>query len=170
MRFWTGIFALALLAAPAHAQTLAETHHAWRVFTDGAGAARICYIVAEPQRKEPRNVRRGDVFMTITHRPAQGVHGEVSVSIGYPFSAKSNPFARVGGDSHQFFTGVQAASTADGWAWIKDTDASPRLIAAMKRGNQLVFKGTSARGTLTTDTYSLRGFTAAMRAMDGACS
>jgi hypothetical protein len=39
----------------------------------------------------------------------------------------------------------------------------------MKRGNELVFKGTSARGTLTTDSYSLRGVTAAMKALDAAC-
>ena len=44
------------------------------------------------------------------------------------------------------------------------------LVNAMKRGNELVFKGTSERGTLTTDSYSLKGVTAAMKAIDKACS
>jgi hypothetical protein len=39
----------------------------------------------------------------------------------------------------------------------------------MKRGNQLVFKGTSARGTLTTDTYSLLGFSKALARLNQAC-
>ena len=33
----------------------------------------------------------------------------------------------------------------------------------------MVVKGTSSRGTVTTDTYSLRGFTAAYDAISGAC-
>ena len=44
------------------------------------------------------------------------------------------------------------------------------MVQAMRRGNELVFKGTSERGTLTTDSYSLKGVTAAMKAIDRACS
>jgi hypothetical protein len=33
----------------------------------------------------------------------------------------------------------------------------------------MVIKGTSSRGTLTTDTYSLAGFTAAYNAIEQAC-
>jgi len=39
----------------------------------------------------------------------------------------------------------------------------------MRAGLTMVVKGTSSRGTLTTDTYSLRGFTAAYDAMQKAC-
>ena len=42
-------------------------------------------------------------------------------------------------------------------------------MAAMKGGKAMVVKGTSSRGTLTTDTYSLAGFTAAYAAIGKAC-
>ena len=39
----------------------------------------------------------------------------------------------------------------------------------MKKGNRMVVKGTSSRGTLTTDTFSLKGFTKAYGAIGKAC-
>jgi hypothetical protein len=42
-------------------------------------------------------------------------------------------------------------------------------VTALKGGSSLVVKGTSGRGTQTTDTYSLAGVTAAMAAIDTAC-
>ena len=39
----------------------------------------------------------------------------------------------------------------------------------MKSGNKLVVKGISSRGTKTEDTYSLFGFTAALKLIDRAC-
>ena len=118
----------------------------------------------------PRAARRGDVFGTVSPRPGAGVRNEVSVRIGYPFSAESNPFARIGSDSFAFFTGVRANTNAKEWAWVDNEARQGALVNAMKRGNELVFKGTSERGTLTTDSYSLKGVTAAMKAIDKACS
>ena len=112
---------------------------------------------------------RGDIFITLTHRPGQGVRNEVAVSVGYPFSAQSNPFAKIGNTEFNFFTGIQARNSADDWAWLRKLDQQERLVTAMKRGRTLVFKGTSARNTLTTDTYSLSGVTAATKALDAAC-
>ena len=43
-------------------------------------------------------------------------------------------------------------------------------MAALKAGTTLVVRGTSQRGTNTTDTYSLRGVTAAMTEIDKACA
>lgn len=39
----------------------------------------------------------------------------------------------------------------------------------MKAGRTMIVRGTSTRGTATTDTYSLTGFTAGMKAIDEAC-
>ena len=147
-----------------------QTFSDWRLFIQGQGAAKTCYLAAEPRTSAPANVKRGDTYLVVTHRPGQGVRGEISVRIGYPFSATSVPFAKVGADSFDFITGVKAQNGADEWTWIEDLKQQPRLLRAMKRGNELVFKGTSARGTLTTDSYSLRGVTAAMKALDAACS
>ena len=51
-----------------------------------------------------------------------------------------------------------------------DAAADKQLVQAMKAGSELIVKGTSGRGTATTDTYSLGGFTAAMAAIDKACA
>lgn len=162
-------FALFATCAAATANEARASFADWRLFVDGTAAAKSCYIVGEPRRSRPSNVTRGDIYLVIAHRPGQGVRNEVSVRIGYPYSASSNPFAQVGSDKFDFFTGVQAQNGADEWAWLVDLNSQGRLVTAMKLGNELIFKGTSARGTLTTDSYSLRGVTAAMKALDEAC-
>ncbi|MGZ8996253.1 MAG: invasion associated locus B family protein [Rhodospirillales bacterium] len=43
------------------------------------------------------------------------------------------------------------------------------MLDAMRAGRQMVVKGTSTRGTLTTDTYSLNGFSTALQSIDKAC-
>jgi hypothetical protein len=145
------------------------TFNQWRLFVEGSGLSKTCYILGEPQQTAPGNVTRGDIFITLTHRPGQGVRNEVAVSVGYPFSAQSNPFAKIGNTEFNFFTGIQARNSADDWAWLRKLDQQERLVTAMKRGRTLVFKCTSARNTLTTDTYSLSGVTAATKALDAAC-
>ncbi len=164
-----GLVPLGFIAAPASANEPQASFKDWRLFVDGSGAAKNCYIVGEPKRMAPANAKRGDTYLVVAHRPGQGIRNEVSLRIGYPFSATSNPFAEVGADKFDFFTGVQAQNGAEEWAWMVDLKAQPQLVTAMKRGNELVFKGTSARGTLTTDSYSLSGVTAAMKALDEAC-
>jgi hypothetical protein len=163
---------LALLSSPAVAAERTkpvQTFSDWRLFVESQGVGKTCYLASEPRSSAPANVKRGDTYLVVSHRPTQGVRGEISVRIGYPFSATSMPFANVGSDSFDFITGVKAQNGADEWSWIEDLKQQPRLLRAMKRGNELVFKGTSARGTLTTDSYSLRGVTAAMKALDAAC-
>ena len=167
------LMALTFMFPPAaqaqEADAPAATFNQWRLFVEGTGLSKTCYIIGEPQQTAPSNVKRGDIFITLTHRPGQGVRNEIAVSAGYPFSAQSNPFAKIGDTEFNFFTGVQARNSADDWAWIRKLDQQARLVGAMKRGRTLVFKGTSARGTLTTDTYSLSGVTAATKALDAAC-
>jgi hypothetical protein len=175
--FGLALAALWIIYAPnaASAQSGAQsnkpqaTFKNWRLYVETDGANKQCFIVGEPNSSRPSNVRRGNIFLTIAHRPGQGVRNEVSVRIGYPFSEDSNPFARIGSDTFRFFTGVTAKTGAAEWAWLESLTDQPRMVTAMKRGNELVFKGTSKRGTLTTDSYSLLGVTAAMRALDAAC-
>ena len=167
--FFAGILGLFAVSVGHANDRLVGEYGDWRLFISDSGQAKSCFIVGEPKRSTPQNARRGDIFLIVSHRPGQGVRNELSVRIGYPFSATSEPFARVGSDEYGFFTGVQVENGADEWAWLEKLDDQARLVTAMKRGNELVFKGTSARGTLTIDSYSLRGVTAAMKALDAAC-
>ena len=77
-------------------------------------------------------------------------------------------------------TNSNASATIDGktfpmvtdgeGAWLADTSGEAGFVEAMKAGSNLIVKGTSQRGTNTTDTYSLGGVTAAMQEIDKACA
>ena len=51
-------------------------------------------------------------------------------------------------------------------AWTND-DA--KVIFAMKKGLELVITGESSRGTITNDTYTLKGFTSAFNQLTKDC-
>lgn len=133
----------------------------WTAFSDGADK-RICYIGSLPQKAEGNYTRRGDTYVLATHRPAENVFGEISVEAGYTFKPGSEVEVNIDGQTFRLFT-------QGGNAWAYDEKADQELVAAMKAGSRMVVKGTSSRGTLTTDTYSLAGFTAAFEAIDQAC-
>ena len=54
-------------------------------------------------------------------------------------------------------------------AWSANPELDAKLVKAMKGGNRMVVYGISSRGTKTTDTYSLSGFTAMKKRIDKAC-
>ena len=148
---------------------LVESYKDWRVYHYGSGESEICYILSEPTSKRPRGVNRGPVFFTITHR-GDGTRNEVSMRAGYSFSSKSKPFARIGNTNFSFYTGVKEGDERAHWAWMRTTQEEDELIAAMKQGNEMVIKGTSSRGTITTDRYSLLGVSAALESIDKTCN
>jgi invasion protein IalB len=59
--------------------------------------------------------------------------------------------------------------THEDTAWAPDAGTDNDLVNAMKKGNGMVVKGRSSRGTPTTDTYSLTGFSRAYQAIAEAC-
>ena len=121
-----------------------------------------CYMISTPTRMAPKGANRGKVYTTITHRPKMKIKNEVNVIVGYPFLLNKSVTATVDNRSFSMFT------DGDG-AWLRTPKEDSAMVAAMKRGNALVFRGTSKRGTATRDTYSLSGFTAAYNAITKAC-
>ncbi|MCR9243196.1 MAG: hypothetical protein NXH87_17585 [Rhodobiaceae bacterium] len=161
---WFGIS-----AAAAEEPKLLGKYSDWAAYSYGSGSSRICYVMSEPKEMQPRGANRGDVFLMITHRPGQNVTNEVSMRAGYPFSDRSRPFAQIGSDKFQMFSGVSEGGENRYWAWLKDTSDEDRMATAMRRGSSMTVKGTSQRGTLTTDRYSLSGITAALNKIDDTC-
>lgn len=141
----------------------------WTAYASGNGSGKQCFITSKPQSLLPQGALRGAVFISVSHRPADGVRNEIGLRVGYPFSDKSRPYATIGERRFQFFSGASLQNGVKEWAWLQDLAQHEAMVKAMKRGARLSFRGTSQRGTLTTDTYSLLGFTAAMRAIDAAC-
>ena len=176
-RFASGLLVAALIAAapisPAVAQSTSGatnlgTFKDWTAWQGQDQTGMVCFIAADPQSSEPKDVggkpiNRDPAVFLIVHRKGLGIRNEAQTLIGYPFSKDQRPSASIDGRS---FTMLAENSSA----WLADAADEGTFLAAMKAGSLLVVKGTSARGTNTTDTYSLAGVTAAMDAIDKACS
>ncbi|MEQ8667469.1 MAG: invasion associated locus B family protein [Rhodospirillales bacterium] len=160
--FFSIAMLLITLASVAKAETLSE-HGPWAAIKNQEDGKPVCYIGAEPKKQEGDYTRRGDTYVIVTHRPAMNQNNVVSVLAGYTYKDRSEVVVKINGDPPvKLFTRDQRA-----WAYDAKTDAA--LVNAMKRGTTMVITGTSSRGTLTTDTYSLSGFTAAYNDASRAC-
>ncbi len=148
------------VAGCANAQELHKTHGDWKVFTYKKGSEKYCYVASVPTKKTGNYTKRGEPFLLVTYRP--GTTDEVSVSSGYPYKAKSNVKMTIDKKAHKLFT-------QDERAWAYDAKQDATLIAAMKKGSAMEVRGTSKRGTYSSDNYSLRGITAALTDMTKRC-
>ncbi len=164
----TRVFVAALLAGMAVSGVAAGqaepqllgTFNDWTAWSYMDGRNKVCYVSSTPQDKQPRNVNRGEIYATVAHK--SGVRDEVSFVNGYAFEANNVVQVMIDATEFKLFTKDDTA-----WAYTKDDDA--KLARAMAAGNKMTVKGKSSRGTETTDTYSLSGFTAAKAAIDKAC-
>ena len=157
--------AVCLVAAAAAAQstpTQIGDFKSWEAYIYTEGGHKICYMVSSPTRSKPKDVRRGDVYFMVTHRPAEKVRNEVSIYVGYPYKQGAAADVRIGSQSFILVT-------EDENAWAPDANSDNRLVKAMIRGSEMVVGGQSERGTKTTDRFSLLGFTAAHKAINKAC-
>ena len=158
------IAALALCPAAARAQGASQigSFGDWEAYQELEGGKKVCYIGSKPKKSQGKYRKRGDVYMLITHRPAEKALDVVSINAGYTYQPASEADVQVGDNKFKLFT--------DGdYAFAYDQKADAALVAAMIKGAQLTVKGVSNRGTATTDTYSLKGFTAAHKAIGVAC-
>jgi hypothetical protein len=132
----------------------------WEAYRDAREG--FCYAGSKPIKQEGRYTQRGDAFVLVTHRPKEKSFDVVSIEAGYVYKDGSEVAVAIGPQSYTLFgQGEQA--------WARDGNGDAQLVKAMRAGATLVVKGTSSRGTLTTDTYSLKGVSAALDAINKAC-
>jgi hypothetical protein len=136
----------------------------WGAYTATAGGKKVCFALAKPSKAAttPPNRPRDPPYMFISSRPAEKVKDEVSVIIGYGLKPNADASIDVGGSSYPMFT------QNDG-AWIKNPADEARLVDALRKGSDAVVKGTSSRGTSSTDTYPLRGLAQALDRVGQEC-
>jgi hypothetical protein len=164
-RIAVAVFALCASSAVAFAQagpTLLGTFEAWEAYKNNDARGAVCWAVTQPQTKEPATAKRDPIYFIITTWPKQNISNEPSIVIGYQFKDAGQATVEVGSDKFSFFT------KADG-AWLNDKAVEARLIAALRSNGEMTVKGFSKRGTLTTDTYSLKGLSAALDKVSEGC-
>ncbi|MEO8882045.1 MAG: invasion associated locus B family protein [Devosia sp.] len=157
--------AAAAPAAPASAMapTSIGTFKSWTAWTGKDTSGLTCYISAEPTASLPAGLNRDPVHFLIVDRKGLGTKNEVQTLIGYTFKKDSKPASSIDSKTYPMI--------ADGsGAWLAAAADEPGFVAALKKGTKLTVKGTSQRGTETTDTYTLSGVTAAIAAIEKACS
>ncbi|MQP67944.1 hypothetical protein GE253_21740 [Niveispirillum sp. SYP-B3756] len=162
---WLTLSILALLAAgavQAAEPRLLGSFRDWNAFMLQEAAGPVCWMVSRPKRQEGDFTKRGDVFLLIIHRPAENSLDVVNYIAGYPFEERSEALLQIAGKSYKLFVEGEGA-------WARDAALDHSISQALRNGTLMTARGTSARGSRVTDTFSLAGATAAYQAINAAC-
>jgi hypothetical protein len=137
--------------------TLLATYGDWGAYLGGSGSRKVCFALSKPTSAQtnPPNRPRDPSYLFISTRPAENVRNEISIIIGYGFKANSEATVEIG-------TNKFAMYTQNDGAWIKNAAEEARMVDVMRKSGELVVKGTSTRGTVSTDRYSLKGLAQAL--------
>ncbi|MCY4549009.1 MAG: invasion associated locus B family protein [Defluviicoccus sp.] len=158
-----GAAALALATGPAAAApSFIGGNDSWGAYQSGAGKKRICFVHGAPEKSRGKYKRRGKTYLQVTHRPGEKERHVASVTAGYIYKKGSRVDLVVDGRKFSLFTHGDTA-------WGEDEKADRAIVRALKKGKKMTVRGRSSRDTLTTDSYSLAGFTKAYRAASKAC-
>ena len=154
-----------LINAPANAATpkVIGEYDDWIAYYIDEPTGRVCYMASTPKKDEGKYTVRGDIYSMVTHRPKEGSFDVVSFIAGYNYKADSAITVRIGSAKFKDLF----ASLDKAWALDEDTDKA--LVRSMKRGYRMIVNGISSRGTKTKDTYSLKGFASAYKAINSKC-
>jgi hypothetical protein len=133
----------------------------WSAYTAAPGGRKVCFALAKPASSQDnppnRRTAANTVYMFISTRPSEKVRDELSILVtGYAFKPSAEASLAIGSASFPMY------AQNDG-AWVKNPADEARLIDTMRKGGDAVVKGTTSRGTQTTDTFSLRGFDQAVK-------
>lgn len=156
-------------AGQAAAPRALGTFDGWRAFEAGPNNAKICYLTARPTRSDsrPANAQRGEISLVIAHHQNPRRNDEFTMNVGYP--------ARDGGEIEIGRAKVALSTLAQANAqslWAREADGDRLVVNALRTaaGNTTAaVRGTSSRGTETTDTFALAGFQRALAEIDRAC-
>ena len=129
----------------------------WGAYRATPGGKKICFALSKPTAatSEPSSRTRDAAYAFVSTRPSEKVRNEVSVIVGYLQKAGHDATAAIGSSTYPMYT------QNDG-AWVKNAAEETQMVETMRRGSDLVVKSESARGTKTTDTYSLKGIAQAL--------
>jgi invasion protein IalB len=129
----------------------------WGAYTATPNGKKVCFALAKPSssKTNPPNRPRDPAYAFVSTRPAEKVVNEVSIMIGYALKPGAESTLEVGGASYAMYT------QGDG-LWIKNAAEEERMVDAMRKAADVTVKGVSAKGTETTDVFSLKGLAQAL--------
>lgn len=136
----------------------------WGAYTATPGGKKVCFVLSKPTQAttEPAGRNRDQSYAFVSTRPSEKVKNEVSLIVGYPQKPNFDASGAVDGKTYVLYT------QNDG-AWVKNAGEEAQMVESMRKGSSLVIKSESARGTKTTDTYSLKGIGEALDKVAAEC-
>ena len=147
----------ATAAAGGAEPSLIGQYGTWGAYTAMPNGRKVCFALAKPSssKTNPPNRPRDPAYAFVSTRPAEKVVNEVSIMIGYALKPGSESSLEVGGAAYAMYT------QGDG-LWIKNAAEEEQMVTAMRKSAEVTVKGISAKGTETTDVFSLKGLAQAL--------
>ena len=152
-------------ANPVFGETkLLGTEKYWKAYSTKLDKTKTCFITSEPIKSEGKfnKDNRGKPYVFVTNIK-NGTNHEVSIKAGFNFKKNKDVIFNVDGKKTKLFP-------VDDRAWSESTKIDRFLVQSMRKGKTLIVIGTSTPGNKIIDTYSLSGFTKALRLIDKSCS
>jgi invasion protein IalB len=143
------------------------TFQNWAAYSTQTGDSKVCYALSRPTASEPRKIRRDPPFFLINDWPGRKAKGEPEIVPGYQYKDGTDVTVEIGTNKFTLFTKNDGGA---GGAWVEAQADEQRLVDAMKAASEAVVSGTSKRGTVVRDTYSLTGFGDALEKAHQACT
>ena len=121
-----------------------------------------CYIGSLPIKSDlPDTKKRGENYILV-YKIIGSDENIIQVEAGYKYNLDKDIIVKIDNTSFEFYSTEDSSETA----W---TNNDEKVIFAMKKGLKLVLSGQSSRGTITNDTYTLKGFTSAINKLNKDC-
>ena len=121
-----------------------------------------CYIGSIPIETDlSEEKKRGDTYILV-YKIVGNNDLIIQVEAGYNYKLNEDIVVNIDSTNYKFYTTEDLSNSA----W---TDDDAKVIFAMKKGIKLVITGESNRGTVTNDTYTLKGFTSAFNQLTKDC-
>jgi hypothetical protein len=157
---------LAPWSAVAAQPALLGSFKSWSAYESGAGDSKVCYALSRPTASDPAKIKRDPAFILINDWPARHAKAEPEIVPGFQYKDGSSVTVQLGSETITFFTKNDGGV---GGAWVEAQADEERLVSAMKTASEAVVTGSSRRGTMVRDTYSLAGFADALDKAQAAC-
>ena len=121
-----------------------------------------CYIGSSPIKSDlPETKKRGDNYILV-YKIIGSEENIIQIEAGHNYNLDKKINVKIDNANFDFFSTKDSSETA----WAND---DKKVIYAMKKGLELTLTGVSARGTITNDIYTLKGFTNAVNLLNNDC-
>ena len=121
-----------------------------------------CYIGSYPIKTDlPDTKKRGENYILV-YKIIGSEENIIQIEAGYKYNLDKKINVKIDNANYDFYSTEDSSETA----WTND---DKKVIYAMKKGLELTLTGESARGTITNDVYTLKGFTNAVNQLNQDC-